>query len=242
METGKTMRYFKYAIGEILLVMVGILLALQVNNWNEQRKQNKLELNYLLALKDEFQYNLKDLERVIALNDRNMENAQKLAKYTGPGAPKITDVDFSKLIFKVLTTEVQYRPGSGVINEIINSGKLSIFRNQELKKALASLDGILLKVRFQEKEEHGKERNDLISMLKSDSVSIRKMVFEASGEAFGLNQGNFTDSNLHLLQSKKFDNYLSGFIYTSGFLGINYYNKLKEQIENVIQIIDNQLI
>jgi hypothetical protein len=37
MGTGKTGKYFKYAIGEILLVMIGILLALQVSNWNQNR-------------------------------------------------------------------------------------------------------------------------------------------------------------------------------------------------------------
>ena len=35
----KTRKYFKYAIGEIVLVMIGILLALQINNWNEKRKE-----------------------------------------------------------------------------------------------------------------------------------------------------------------------------------------------------------
>ncbi len=40
----KFIQYSRYAIGEILLVMIGILLALQVNNWNESRKQN-IELN-----------------------------------------------------------------------------------------------------------------------------------------------------------------------------------------------------
>lgn len=38
METGKTGKYFKYAIGEIVLVVIGILIALQINNWNEQKK------------------------------------------------------------------------------------------------------------------------------------------------------------------------------------------------------------
>ncbi len=40
METGKTGKYFKYAIGEIILVVIGILIALQINNWNEKRKEN----------------------------------------------------------------------------------------------------------------------------------------------------------------------------------------------------------
>ena len=50
METGKTGKYLKYAIGEIVLVMIGILLALQVNNWNEQRVTNKLEVSTLQEL------------------------------------------------------------------------------------------------------------------------------------------------------------------------------------------------
>ena len=37
----KTSQYLKYALGEILLVVIGILIALQINNWNEARKQEK---------------------------------------------------------------------------------------------------------------------------------------------------------------------------------------------------------
>ena len=43
METGKTGKYFKYAIGEIILVVIGILIALQINNWNEHRKEKMNE-------------------------------------------------------------------------------------------------------------------------------------------------------------------------------------------------------
>src|SRR5210317_1047306 len=56
MSKNKTGKYFKYAIGEIILVMVGILLALQVNNWNENRKENLVYQKFLVKLKS----NLKD--------------------------------------------------------------------------------------------------------------------------------------------------------------------------------------
>ncbi len=52
METGKTGKYFKYAIGEIMLVVIGILIALQANNWNEERKDKKFE-HEILSLIDQ---------------------------------------------------------------------------------------------------------------------------------------------------------------------------------------------
>ena len=51
LESGSAHKYFPYAIGEVLLVMIGILLALQVNNWNEGLKSRNLELKLLSELK-----------------------------------------------------------------------------------------------------------------------------------------------------------------------------------------------
>ncbi len=69
---GKTGRYLKYAIGEIVLVMIGILLALQVNNWNENRKAKIREKELLVNLtvnlyidKTRFTYNLKEADEIL---------------------------------------------------------------------------------------------------------------------------------------------------------------------------------
>ena len=51
METGKTGKYLKYAIGEIILVVIGILIALQINNQNELSKEREKEVSYLKNLK-----------------------------------------------------------------------------------------------------------------------------------------------------------------------------------------------
>ena len=87
METGKTGKYLKYAIGEIVLVMIGILLALQVNNWNEERKTRQKEQKILLELKDNleeslqsFQYRRNVTHREIRMIDRifhSMDNNVK---------------------------------------------------------------------------------------------------------------------------------------------------------------------
>jgi len=48
----KTGKYFKYAIGEIVLVVIGILIALSINNWNEARKEKIQEIKILGELKN----------------------------------------------------------------------------------------------------------------------------------------------------------------------------------------------
>ncbi|MEY8022107.1 DUF6090 family protein [Muriicola sp. SD30] len=79
----KTGKYFKYAIGEILLVVIGILIALQVNNWNENRKLRNTEIGLLIELKEDLIETLDDLETDI-----------KLVK----GTLKITDSLFKKMM------------------------------------------------------------------------------------------------------------------------------------------------
>lgn len=61
-EKGNLKRYMVYAIGEILLVMIGILLALQVNNWNETKKERKKETKLLSQLKSDLNYNLDEIK------------------------------------------------------------------------------------------------------------------------------------------------------------------------------------
>ena len=51
MEKNKTGKYLKYAIGEIILVVIGILIALQINNWNEKSKLKNEEIKLLKEMR-----------------------------------------------------------------------------------------------------------------------------------------------------------------------------------------------
>jgi len=64
MEKNKTGKYFKYAIGEIVLVVIGILIALSINNWNEGRKNENLEIEYLKGIKTNLNDDIVELERL----------------------------------------------------------------------------------------------------------------------------------------------------------------------------------
>ncbi|MGB5395146.1 MAG: DUF6090 family protein, partial [Lutimonas sp.] len=64
-----TSKYLKYALGEIILVVLGILIALQVNNWNELRKQGHEEIIIKEGLNAEFELAIKEISADI--QDRN---------------------------------------------------------------------------------------------------------------------------------------------------------------------------
>ncbi|WP_458628413.1 hypothetical protein [Winogradskyella sp. PC D3.3] len=66
METGKTSKYFKYAIGEIILVVIGILIALQINNWNEKRLQKLTLSNYYERMHEELESSRDKLDNLIS--------------------------------------------------------------------------------------------------------------------------------------------------------------------------------
>ena len=81
MVKNKTGKYFKYAIGEILLVMIGILLALQVSNWNTKRVKNNLERTTLLQLKDDVGAMLNDMEGDYEVLKMGIRSHLKIVNY-----------------------------------------------------------------------------------------------------------------------------------------------------------------
>ena len=75
-DDNKQLKYIRYAIGEIVLVVIGILIALQVNNWNEDRKESLAIKNVLFEIKEDLIQDKAELERNIELRTEDFE-AQK---------------------------------------------------------------------------------------------------------------------------------------------------------------------
>ena len=76
LSEGKLSKYLIYAIGEILLVMIGILLAFQVNSWNDQKKRDLLEINILEELKQNLMVDISDFDRNVIWHKRALRSSQ----------------------------------------------------------------------------------------------------------------------------------------------------------------------
>ena len=239
MEQNKTRKYLKYAVGEIVLVVIGILIALQINNWNENSKQRRIEQGYLVSLKEEFNYNLIELDKMIERNEFNGDNAVKLSNIMGPDRPSITEKEFAELAMNMTNLEVQYRPNKAVLDEVISSGKLNIFSNDKLKFALSSYNGKLTKVKFQE-DEHSVIRMQIIAIMNAKG-NAKKLIINKKWNNFGISESKFKLGNLHLLKSQELENGLVDFILTARYLNSDYYSELKKEINLVLELIDKKM-
>ena len=88
LSEGKTGKYLKYAIGEIILVVIGILIALSINNWNENRKLQEAKTEYYKQLLTELNLDIKELYPQIKRIEKSIMTYEAyLAVYETPNVP-----------------------------------------------------------------------------------------------------------------------------------------------------------
>ncbi len=138
-EQNKTGKYLKYGIGEIVLVVIGILIALQINNWNEGRKSEALEKSVLTDLRNELNANISQLEYEIDQREGVLSAGRLLLEHSGPDATWELKINFDSILFKVVVSGWKFFPETGVITDILSSGKLNIIQNDSLRYMISSL-------------------------------------------------------------------------------------------------------
>ena len=145
-KTGKPVmpagRYLKYAIGEIILVMVGILLALQVSNWNQQRIAAQKEQLLLEALHDEFIKNKSQLEHVISIHEKALASTQYVISEF-PIDPEAINLDTLNERMKYWGNWVTFNPSQGVIRSLVNTSSFELISDPELRALLVSWEDVL---------------------------------------------------------------------------------------------------
>jgi len=95
----KFSKYLIYAIGEITLVVIGILIALQINNWNEKRKDVQREIKMLTDLQNDIKYNIGNINEGITTSlEKGLVHSQKILlafeKQTKYDSTMIEDFNF----------------------------------------------------------------------------------------------------------------------------------------------------
>lgn len=160
----KTASYLKYAAGEIILVVIGILIALQINNWNEVRKTSIKEKAVLASIHKEFIKNRTQLDTVVAYHSRAYNACNKLAALF-PIDIKTANLDSISSFLWDATYFYTFNPSESSITSIINTSSFEMIRNDSLREILVSWKDLVGDYQEDEKVgvEIGKSFNPFLS-------------------------------------------------------------------------------
>jgi len=135
---GKTVNYLKYAIGEIVLVVIGILIALQIDNWNEKNIENSQELTYYASIKRQLNEDKNAITANIEYNNHFLRQFQNAIKIIAEKDE--TMVDTLAIISLNLTEFSDFHRQGNIFETIVNSGEIKLLKNQEIVEALQKLE------------------------------------------------------------------------------------------------------
>ncbi|WCO02219.1 hypothetical protein [Psychroserpens ponticola] len=135
LSEGKTPKYFKYAVGEIILVVIGILIALQINNWNQDRL-NQLEKKDLISkLHLEFKSNKKVVANFRIEEKKAINALIKLMSFVGASEEELLNHNLDSLFFKSFpSNEIAF--ANNAVHSIVQNGRLNLFENDSISSLL----------------------------------------------------------------------------------------------------------
>ena len=221
----KFSKYLIYAMGEILLVMIGILLAFQVNSWNDQRKINLLEIAILKELKQNLMVDIVDIDENIIQHKQALKSSQIISSVIAKNLPNNDSLNnhFSNIILvpMFLPTKTAYEnlklTGTTILDN--DSLRLAIIELYERKYSFLKdvVDG-----------EREKMENDLNGFYRIEFSSI-----DFFGKSYPV---NFEE----LIKNQVYSNYVNYQKTISKFI-LTWYENTKEETNNLIKRINEEL-
>jgi len=237
MEKNKTGKYLKYAIGEIILVMVGILLALQVNNWNQKRLAEKQIYSYLVSLTE-------DLKTDIMLYNSNI-NGYQIDKANN--SQVLINDDYKTLDVDSITALVSgfwnlNRTSDQTYQKIKSAGLLEMLGTQEINKAVNDYYNIYIS-HYNYLIEWDRELSEKDGAFWFYNNSFETNVLrglESSTLPFRDNPDKRKQDLIDLTESIIGRNYLRNAIARDEY-GIGIVNNAKSEAERILELIENEI-
>ena len=134
----KVMAYLRYAVGEIILVVIGILIAIQINNWNETRKENISENEFIKAVKNDLK-NDKDYIQVIVRDAEKKISAYKLLNKELPVLYITDEKAVDSLLQIYFVSERTFYPITGSFQSAVSGNEIGKFKDKKTIKMLLKL-------------------------------------------------------------------------------------------------------
>jgi hypothetical protein len=217
----KFSKYLIYAIGEIILVVIGILIALQVNNWNEGKKIEQEQLLFLNTLKKDLNNDLEQLDQILAFQQEKLDTINAL-KDEMLSTNNFNEIE--RLFAKNQTTSNStYFPNTGSYTTAVSSGKIANLNPSDLKVAITNL---------YERYYYRLIYNGEVYDKRNDEVAFRRGKF--------FNKITLKLNSADVIEDSEFANLITILIYDNTTY-VNLGSQTRNEILRVLDLIDQRL-
>lgn len=237
----KISKYILYALGEIILVVIGILIALQINNLNEAKKTRTKEVAYLRNIKSDLESTNLEIDQYVINREERANAASNVVEHYN-GKPVKDWNAFNKHTIDVYTWQRFYQTDN-TFQELMNSGNFAIISNEAIKNQLLSIEKLYKKLKYS--EDHF--RYDAEITLYEPSYEMTDI--HALSNNYFYQKSNGKEGFLGDLNEEHFREMLNDQKQKNGFVFAAMYFKgmnrtlltIKESNEKVISLIDDEL-
>ncbi len=206
-DDNKPVKYFRYAVGEILLVMVGILLALQVNTWNQNQQQKKVEILTLKTLASEFKENRNSIQSCQDNITKMRLFADSIRMQIGPELTTLTIDDINSLFGEIGSTE-KCKVSVDILEDIRGSGKLNLITNEEIRIGISRWSSYLKELEGEENDWAQEFSNQFIPYT-NKWIQWDDVDFEYNNDDSRYFKSRFIIDSRFILQKPEFSNIMA---------------------------------
>ncbi|WP_199757267.1 hypothetical protein [Formosa maritima] len=223
----KTGKYFKYAIGEIILVVIGILIALQVNNWNQNRLVQKEKEDILLKLHSDFIENKKIVNDYKISSDKEMMASIALMKLVGASQETLSNHNIDSLLYVSLgASEIAF--ADNTVKSIVQNANLNLFKDDTISELLYKWNS-LSEIRKNRNHKLDSWANEQILPFLLDKISFKEMDMQSDYVWAG--KSKVKPDYYVLFQTVEFENYYDNYLWLM--------QNLRERIQETEILIDD---
>lgn len=233
-------KYFLYATGEIILVVIGILIALYINNKKEFSDAQRTQNNHLVLIKEELQNNLITIEKEEKVLSELIGNLKELANLmnSNNALHKTSESELSSLLFLSVTRSIDVDYENVAYKEFINSNTLKDVKNDSIRTILRSWDRKLETLKLQEKGVQVSLSKTVDFLEINGSLKTIFDNFDVSESYLGIKNSPENYSNKSIFTSRQLENILLQYLGVATQLSEKNYPRFKTSIKNLITLIE----